>query len=473
MRILRSVRLWLLAMVMLAVPAASFAGIFISVNIAPPPLPVYEQPICPDEGYIWTPGYWAYGDEGYFWVPGTWVLAPQVGYLWTPGYWGWGENAYLWHAGYWGPHIGFYGGVNYGYGYFGHGYEGGRWDHDRFYYNRNVNNINITNIHNVYNSPVNNREQRDRVSYVGGRGGLRAQPTRQEQAVIHEQHMQPTPLQTQHQLAASSNRQQFLSVNHGRPAITATPRPAVFNNAAPGNRPTNGFNGARGGNVTTRGGNETNGSRPLITARPNDGSRNAERPANPGQVRGVPSNGGNQSQRAPAYGGNQGQRPLITARPNSGQNAERGYNAPANRPGFNAPANRPGYNAPNNPAQRTYNAPRENAAPRNMPEPRGSVAPQPRYNPAPERQAAPQPRYNAAPERQAAPQPRYNAPPQPRYNPPAQREPAPQLHYNAPPQPRQSEPRQQSAPREQSAPRGGGEPHGGGGQQHEQPHGRR
>src|SRR5271165_2994273 len=44
----------------------------------------------PGEGYIWTPGYWAY-DYDYndnYWVPGTWVLAPQVGYLWTPPYWG-------------------------------------------------------------------------------------------------------------------------------------------------------------------------------------------------------------------------------------------------------------------------------------------------------------------------------------------------------------------------------------------------
>ena len=35
-------------------------GIGISVNFGPPPLPVYEQPICPAEGYLWTPGYWAY-----------------------------------------------------------------------------------------------------------------------------------------------------------------------------------------------------------------------------------------------------------------------------------------------------------------------------------------------------------------------------------------------------------------------------
>src|ERR1035438_5436209 len=60
-------------------------GINISVNLAPPELPVYEQPAIPAEGYLWTPGYWAWsGDyQGYYWVPGTWVLVPQPGFLWT------------------------------------------------------------------------------------------------------------------------------------------------------------------------------------------------------------------------------------------------------------------------------------------------------------------------------------------------------------------------------------------------------
>jgi hypothetical protein len=66
------------------VPAASFAGVFGSVTIAPPVLPVYTQPICPGDGYLWNPGYWAYGDEGYYWVPGVWVRPPQPGLLWTP-----------------------------------------------------------------------------------------------------------------------------------------------------------------------------------------------------------------------------------------------------------------------------------------------------------------------------------------------------------------------------------------------------
>src|ERR1700760_866210 len=87
----------------------------ISVNFAPPPLPVYEQPICPEDGYIWTPGCWAWDGDDYYWVPGTWVAAPQPGFLWTPAWGGWEGNAYIFHEGYWGPHVGWYGGVSYGY----------------------------------------------------------------------------------------------------------------------------------------------------------------------------------------------------------------------------------------------------------------------------------------------------------------------------------------------------------------------
>src|SRR6516225_11365812 len=50
----------------------------IAVDVAPPPLPVYDQPPIPAPGYIWTPGYWAWDDAtGYYWVPGTWVLPPE------------------------------------------------------------------------------------------------------------------------------------------------------------------------------------------------------------------------------------------------------------------------------------------------------------------------------------------------------------------------------------------------------------
>ena len=78
----------ILALALLLAPLSSFAGVFVSVDIAPPALPVYEQPAAPGDGYIWTPGYWAWDDDDgdYYWVPGTWVMAPQPGYLWTPGW---------------------------------------------------------------------------------------------------------------------------------------------------------------------------------------------------------------------------------------------------------------------------------------------------------------------------------------------------------------------------------------------------
>src|ERR1700733_382355 len=132
------------------VPAVSFAGVIISVGFAPPVLPVYTQPICPGDGYLWNPGYWAYAPAGYYWVPGVWVQPPMVGVLWTPGYWGWGGSAFIFHAGYWGPHVGFYGGVNYGFGYGGVGFGGGRREGGHFAYNTAVFNVDRTVIHNTY-----------------------------------------------------------------------------------------------------------------------------------------------------------------------------------------------------------------------------------------------------------------------------------------------------------------------------------
>jgi len=224
-----SFRSLLLALAVLTLSVASFAQIEISVNLAPPELPVYEQPLCPGDGYIWTPGYWAWDGDDYYWVPGTWVLAPQPGYFWTPGYWGWGGNTYIFHEGYWGPQVGFYGGINYGYGYFGRGYEGGRWDGDRFYYNRAVNNVNVTEIHNVYNTTIVNNYNGPRVSYNGGNGGINARPTSDDERIARERRLPPVAAQTQHMQAARSNPAFRVSENHGKPPVAATPRPAAFN----------------------------------------------------------------------------------------------------------------------------------------------------------------------------------------------------------------------------------------------------
>src|SRR6185437_16501835 len=138
------------AIMMPAAPAKAGVAIGVSIGIAPPPLPVYVQPPIPAPGFLWTPGYWGYGEAGYYWVPGVWVRPPAVGLLWTPGYWGFAGGVYGWHAGYWGPHVGFYGGVNYGFGYGGVGFVGGEWRGSRFAYNTAVVNVNKTVIRNTY-----------------------------------------------------------------------------------------------------------------------------------------------------------------------------------------------------------------------------------------------------------------------------------------------------------------------------------
>jgi hypothetical protein len=208
------------------VPAASFAGVFISVGFAPPVLPVYTQPLCPGDGYLWTPGYWAYGDAGYYWVPGVWVRPPSVGLLWTPGYWGWGGGAYLFHAGYWGPHVGFYGGVNYGFGYGGVGFGGGRWEGGHFAYNTAVMNVNRTIIHNTYEDRTvfNHNMVGVRTSFNGGAGGIQARASMQEAAFGRENHIAATGEQQNHMQMARADRGNLASVNGGRPQNAALPR---------------------------------------------------------------------------------------------------------------------------------------------------------------------------------------------------------------------------------------------------------
>ncbi|MGA9528476.1 MAG: hypothetical protein WBS24_10195 [Terriglobales bacterium] len=224
----RALRWLTFAVLMLSLSAASFAQIAVgfSVRIGPPALPVYTQPVCPGPGYLWTPGYWSWDDaDGYYWVPGTWVVAP-VGLLWTPGYWGWGDGLYVWHAGYWGPHVGFYGGINYGFGYTGAGFFGGEWRGGAFFYNRSVMNVNVTRITNVYERTVvvNNNH----VAFNGGEGGVEARPTAEEERYASEKHTPPIAAQVRQEHLASQNKALFARENHGRPAIAATGKPGDF-----------------------------------------------------------------------------------------------------------------------------------------------------------------------------------------------------------------------------------------------------
>jgi len=222
MRTFLKFRHLLLLALLFAVPAISFAqvSVGVAIHIGPPVLPVYEQPPCPTEGYLWTPGYWAYGPAGYFWVPGAWVAPPQPGLLWTPGYWGFVNGGYFWHRGYWGPHVGYYGGVNYGFGYGGVGFWGGRWEGQRFMYNTAVVHVNETVVRNVYvdRTVVRNTTIVNNHYSFNGPGGVRAMPTAEERGYMHEQHLQPTSNQYSHERMASQDHGNWASENHGSPS---------------------------------------------------------------------------------------------------------------------------------------------------------------------------------------------------------------------------------------------------------------
>jgi hypothetical protein len=222
---MRTIR-FLLAFLILSIPVATLGQIGIRVAIGPPMLPIYEQPICPGDGYLWTPGYWAYDDtvSDYYWVPGTWIQAPEVGFLWTPGYWGWGEGGFFFNDGYWGENVGFYGGVNYGFGYWGGGYGGGRWNGGHFFYNSSVNNLSGGNFHNVYNERVENNNE-SRVSFNGGRGGLETRPTSEQEGATKQRHIPAVAAQAEHAQFARANPEQRARVNQGNPTIAATAKP--------------------------------------------------------------------------------------------------------------------------------------------------------------------------------------------------------------------------------------------------------
>jgi len=205
--------------------AGGAPGVVIRADEPPPPLPEYDQPPMPAPGYIWTPGYWAWNNYAYYWVPGTWVEPPHPGLLWTPGYWGFVDGVYAFHRGYWGERVGFYGGVDYGFGYDGHGYEGGRWDNGRFFYNRVVNNFGNVHVTNVYEKNIVINNNNTRISFNGGKGGIEARPTPAEEAAAREQHVAPTRTQVEHARTASMDGALFQSNNHGKPAIAnAAPR---------------------------------------------------------------------------------------------------------------------------------------------------------------------------------------------------------------------------------------------------------
>jgi hypothetical protein len=374
----------------------------------PPPLPDYDQPPAPDPDYLWTPGYWAYAPVGYYWVPGCWVAAPYVGALWTPGWWGFVGGHYRFHHGYWGPHIGFYGGVDYGYGYVGHGYYGGYWNGGHFFYNTAVTRVNVNVVRNVYvhnvvinNVVVNNRVV-NRVSYNGGRGGVTAQPLPAEVAVLHEQRIPPMASQVQVRQQAAQNKAQFFSVNQGRPAVAVAARPVVADRTLPAPLPRAAAPAAllapRGAEVRP---GQLQGTAPA--ARPQPAAQTRPQPLP--ETRNAPSAAHPAPQARPVQPQPEARafQPQPEARPVQPQ--------PEARPVQPAPQQRSFQPQPGAEGARPAPQPRPQAEARPAPQPRPQPQPQPRPQPAPapHPQAAPHPQPAARP----APPPHPAPPPKP------------------------------------------------------------
>jgi hypothetical protein len=292
----------------------------VTAETAPPPLPEYEQPECPTEGYLWQPGYWAFSPVrgGYYWVPGVWVAPPTVGYLWTPPYWGFVGGRYIFHLGYWGPHIGFYGGINYGFGYAGVGFVGGEWHGGHFRYNTAVVRVNTVVVHNTYvnRTVINNTTVvNNRISF-NGQGGVIARPSQAELSANDDHHVMATAEQNRNQQLARSNNAQFASNNRGgAPASLAAQRPpdrSAFNNMPGNSGQRNNMNNNQGGNAAQHpnspNGNQRNGGYGNQGQRPNNNSTPGANPnvqVNPNQhPNGNVANGNNPN----AQQGNRNQR---------------------------------------------------------------------------------------------------------------------------------------------------------------------
>jgi hypothetical protein len=345
MKQFRSARWLLLALLLCLIPASSSAGVFISVGFAPPMLPVYEQPVCPEPGLMWTPGYWAYGPDGYYWVPGAWVPAPYEGALWTPPYWGWSNGLFMFHDGYWGNHVGYYGGVNYGFGYMGIGFVGGMWRGHDFLYNTAVMRVDGSRFRNTYEDrAIVDRytvARGSRVAFSGGAGGIQHLASPEERMAMRDQHIAKTSFQAQHESAARSDRNSYFKSNGGRPSTLAVPRPlGAETHAAPGGM----RQGQQPGAFNNRPG-----------ANPGTGMQNRQQPG-------------------PAY---QNQQNRPAQQPN-GQYQQR--------------------NNPSQPTQQARPAPQQQQRPmaqqqqpRPAPQPQARPAAQPQSRPAPKQQAAPKP----------------------------------------------------------------------------------
>ncbi|MEO6965647.1 MAG: hypothetical protein ABI076_07075 [Acidobacteriaceae bacterium] len=373
---------------------------------APPEMPEYDQPEIPGDNYIWTPGYWYWSPAGYYWVPGAWVLAPYVGALWTPGYWGFVGNRYFWNAGYWGPYIGFYGGINYGYGYYGSGYEGGYWNGGAFYYNRSINRVG-RNMRYVYTRNVSNNN-RNRVSYNGGRGGLNARPNSSQVTAARSRRFGALPAQRQLVQQSRQNRGQFANTNKGRPAQGAWTRPVNGGRKAPAARPTE----VRPSTGTRPAEGARHGNRPGTATRPNTENRPApnfrrgagENTPSPGRPSDMnrPSREQQQPTQQTRPAPQEYTRPTYQNRPESGNRPQQPSPQEYTRPTYQ---NRP---EPGNRPQQPRPQARPEARPLLRQESRPDPQPRQQSRPAPQvmRESRPSPLVRSSPQQRPAPQAR-------------------------------------------------------------------
>lgn len=281
MRIARSLTAIIATITIAALPLVASAqftiGVGFNIGTPPPPMPYYAQPVAPYPNYQWQPGYWAWGPAGYYWVPGTWIAPPSVGVLWTPGYWGYNNGYYGWNAGYWGATVGFYGGINYGYGYPGTGFYGGAWNGGNFAYNTAYANVNKTVIHNTYNKTVINKNVCNNcknVSYNGGKGGIQERPT-QGQLEARKNGRAPTTAQVQQAKVAAQDRNLAYNVNKGKPPVTAVQKPVTDPKQLPNYAPVTAADKQAAAKTPTRGNNPAANT---MQAKPANANQN--KPAN-------------------------------------------------------------------------------------------------------------------------------------------------------------------------------------------------
>jgi hypothetical protein len=298
----------------------------------------------------------------------------------------------MFHPGYWGDHVGYYGGVNYGFGYMGIGFVGGMWRGHDFVYNTAVVHVNERFVHTTYidrtiverNTIVNDRH----VAFSGGPGGIHHDPRPEERFAERDRHIEATQFQHSHESSAMGDRSLYFKNNGGRPANAAVERPMGGGYQGHGDQGRVNFNTAPNANQNNGGNRNFNNAQP---GNENNRGRDFNNPQ--------PGNGNNQgrdvNKTQPAGANNQGQQP-------------QGFRPP--------PQSRPAFQ------------PAQQAAPQQQPRPEPQVQPrsQPDFRQSP--QQRPEPQAQPRPQPQAQPRPQPQAQPRPQ---PQAQHPAPQQQQHA------------------------------------------